>query len=129
GLGTAAGTNKHTLSATSAGLTNSPLTFTASAPAGSTIFPSTTLFRSQSATVSTSVGTAPSVLVRDAFNNPVTGTTVTFTVTAGAGQINHVGGLVAGPPPVNTPGTGVAALTAWQLGALAGTNKLTAAES
>src|SRR5260370_42672328 len=87
-------------------------------PPRSTLFPYTTLFRStftatgtagaatqialnagnnQSATVSTSVGTAPSVLVRDVNGNAVTGTAATFTVTAGSGGIDKRGGPATGP--------------------------------
>src|SRR5207249_506788 len=69
------------------------------------------------------------VLVRDAYNNVVSGTTVTFTITGGGGQINKGAGLVAGPLTVNTSASGIAALTAWQLGALTGTNTLTATVS
>src|SRR5207249_11467140 len=81
----------------------------------------------QSATVSTSVATPPSVLVRDAYNNVVSGTTVTFTVTAGSGLIDKGAGLVAGPLTVNTNASGIAALTAWRLGSSSGANTLTAA--
>ena len=74
------------------------------------------------------MGTAPSVLVSDAYNNVVSGVTVTFTVTAGSGKINNGGGLVTTPLTVNTTGSGIAALTAWQLGSTTtGTNTLTAA--
>src|SRR5258708_23012700 len=124
-LGTTAGANS--LTATATGMIGSPLTVAGTGTAGAAAQLGLNAGNNQSATVSTSVSTAPSVLVRDVNGNAVSGTTVTFTVTAGSGQINSGGGLVAGPLTVNTDASGVAALTAWQLGASAGSNTLTAA--
>jgi adhesin/invasin len=73
---------------------------------------------SQTATVGTAVATAPSVLVRDAFNNGKSGVTVTFVVASG-------GGSVSGGTP-STNGSGVATITSWTLGVNRGSNSLTA---
>jgi adhesin/invasin len=62
----------------------------------------------QTARVNTAVLTDPSVLVRDAFLNPVPNVTVTFAVTSG-------GGSAAGTMPM-TNASGVAAVTSWTLG-------------
>jgi adhesin/invasin len=74
----------------------------------------------QTATVNTTVATAPSVIVRDQFNNPVAGHTVTFTVTGGGGSISP-----ASPANVQTNASGVASITSWTLGTTAGTNNNT----
>src|SRR2546422_6848144 len=60
-------------------------------PPRSTLFPYTTLFRSnagdgQSATTGTAVASPPSVIVRDASNNPVQGVGVTFAPASGGGR-------------------------------------------
>ncbi|MEX2179474.1 MAG: invasin domain 3-containing protein, partial [Gemmatimonadaceae bacterium] len=130
-MGTTAGTNNNTLSATVSGgpLNGSVVNFSASATTGnaqniiSNSVTSQTVVAGQNAT-------APSVIVRDANNNPVGSVTVTFTVTGGSGTIDNGGGLVAGPLTVNTNATtGIATLAAWRLGTTAGTNTLTAAVS
>jgi hypothetical protein len=73
---------------------------------------------SQSATVSTAVTNLPSVIVKDASNNPVSGVRVIFAVANGGGSIT--GGTA-------TTGTnGVATVGSWILGTTAGTNTLTA---
>jgi len=74
--GTTAGAN--TLTATSAGLTGSPVTFTATGTAGAATQIALNAGNAQSATVGTAVATPPSVIVRDAQNNPVSGVSVTF---------------------------------------------------
>ncbi|MBK7785828.1 MAG: Ig-like domain repeat protein [Gemmatimonadetes bacterium] len=76
---------------------------------------------SQSATVGTTVAAPPTVLVQDAQNNPVAGVTVTFQVTAGGGALN--GGAAV------TDNNGVAAVTSWTLGPVAGANTVTASAS
>ena len=73
----------------------------------------------QTATVNTAVTTAPSVIVRDVSGNPVTGVAVTFAVTGG-------GGSVAPVTPVVTNASGVAALTSWTMGTIAGANTMSA---
>jgi hypothetical protein len=76
---------------------------------------------SQSATVGTSVAAPPTVLVRDAQNNPVAGVAVTFQVTAGGGSLNGAAAV--------TDNAGLAAVTGWTLGLTAGTNTVTATAS
>ncbi|HKE90278.1 MAG TPA: Ig-like domain-containing protein, partial [Gemmatimonadales bacterium] len=63
----------------------------------------------QTARVGTGVATAPSVLVRDAFNNAVPGATVTFSVTAG-------GGSLTAPTAPTTNASGIATLGGWTMG-------------
>ena len=72
----------------------------------------------QSATVGLSVPVAPSVIVRDASNNPVAGVAVTFAVASG-------GGAVTGASQT-TDASGIATVGGWGLGTTAGANTLTA---
>jgi hypothetical protein len=72
----------------------------------------------QSATVNTSVATAPSVIVYDLYNNVVPNATVTFAVTGGSGSIATTSAL--------TNAAGVATCGSWTLGIKAGANTLTA---
>lgn len=67
----------------------------------------------QAATVVTAVASPPSVIVHDALGNPVPGVTVTFAVIAGDGTIL--------PASAVTSAAGIASLTSWVLGAVAGT--------
>ena len=64
---------------------------------------------SQTARVGTAIGTAPSVLVRDAFLNPVPNVTVTFGVTAG-------GGSASAPTTPLTNASGIATVGGFTLG-------------
>jgi alpha-tubulin suppressor-like RCC1 family protein len=73
----------------------------------------------QSATAGTAVPVPPSVIVRDASNNPVSGVTVQFAVTSG-------GGVVADATQV-TNAAGIAAVGSWTLGGALGTQTLSAA--
>jgi len=115
-LGTTAGTN--TLTATSGSLSGSPLTFTATGTAGTATQLAKYAGDSQSATVGTTVSTLPSVIVKDANNNPVSGVSVTFSVTSGSGTVT--GGSAT------TGLNGIATAGGWTLGSTAGTNVLTA---
>ena len=72
----------------------------------------------QSAAPGVAVGTAPSVRVTDADENPVSGVAVTFEVTAGSGSITG--------PTQTTDGAGIATVGSWTLGSTVGTNTLTA---
>lgn len=72
----------------------------------------------QSAAAGTAVPTAPSVVVRDRFNNPVNATSVFFTVSGGGGSVTGAG--------ATTNATGVATVGSWTLGPAVGTNTLTA---
>jgi adhesin/invasin len=71
-----------------------------------------------SATAGTALPVAPSVLVRDAFANPVSGASVIFAVTSG-------GGSVTGSPAVSNA-LGIATLGSWTMGTAPGTNTLSA---
>lgn len=123
-LGQSAGTSNNTVTATGAGLAT--ITFNASGTAGAAQNMIAGSTMSQSA-VAGSAAVAPSVVVRDAFNNPVAGTTVTFTLTASGGT----GGSIspASPASVVTDASGVAGLASWTLGQSAGSanNVVTAA--
>ena len=109
-LGTAAGAK--TLTASSTGLTNSPITFNATAVAGSAGSMAVNDGEGQSATVNTTVATAPSVLVTDALGNPVSGISVTFAVATGAGSVTGANRI--------TGADGIATVGSWQLGTTSG---------
>ena len=72
----------------------------------------------QSATAGSAVATDPSVIVRDANNNPVPGVAVTFVVASGGGSLT--GGSAT------TSASGIATVDSWTLGTSAGANTLTA---
>jgi adhesin/invasin len=115
-LGTVAGEN--TLSATSADLPGSPVTFTETAVADAAV----TLILSggddQIASLNTPVVEPPSVFVSDVYGNPVADVGVTFAVTAG-------GGSITGASQVTDAG-GVASVGSWTVGGSVGTNTLKA---
>ena len=67
----------------------------------------------------TAVDIAPAVRITDIFGNPISGVSVSFTVTSGGGSI-----LPTTVIPTNIDG--VASLTSWILGTTAGQNTLTA---
>ncbi len=115
-LGTTAGAN--TVTATATGLAGSPVTFNATGTAGAAKNIASNSVTTQSATAGTAVAAAPSVKVTDASGNPVSGVVVAFAVTAG-------GGAVA-PATVSTNASGIATLTSWTLGTVAGANTATA---
>ena len=115
-LGPAPGSN--TLTATSTGLTGSPLTFTATGTVGAATQIAINGGNSQTATVGTAVATLPSVIVRDVQNNPVSGVSVTFSVATGGGSIT--GGTTT------TNASGIATVGSWGLGTTPGSNTLTA---
>ncbi len=70
----------------------------------------------QTAVIGFPVAVPPAVKVTDAFGNPISGVTVTFTVASG-------GGLVTGATPV-TDATGVARVGSWVLGFVPGGQSL-----
>ncbi|HVC87411.1 MAG TPA: Ig-like domain-containing protein [Gaiellaceae bacterium] len=115
-LGTTAGAN--TLTAASGSLAGSPVTFTATATTGSAAVIAASAGDGQSATVNSSVTTAPAARVTDAYGNPVAGASVTFAVASGGGSAT---GLTQ-----TTDASGVATVGSWTLGTAAGTNTLTA---
>ncbi len=115
-LGAVAGAN--TITAAVSGLTGSPVTFSASGTVGTAANIVATTVVTQTATAGTAVAAPPAVRVTDAFNNPVAGVAVAFAVTAGGGTINAAS--------VTTDAAGLAALTTWTLGTVAGPNTVTA---
>jgi adhesin/invasin len=96
-------------------------TFTATAQVGPPASLGVSAGDGQTATVNTSLATAPQVAVRDAFANPVPGVVVSFTVASGGGSVT--GGVDT------TDAAGLASVGAWTMGTVAGTNTLTAAAS
>src|SRR6185503_3178865 len=82
-LGSTVGANS--LTATSTGLAGSPVTFTATGVSGSANQIALNLGDAQSATVATAVSSAPSVIVKDANGNVVSGVSVTFAIATGGG--------------------------------------------
>lgn len=115
-LGNNVGAN--TLSATAPGLTGSPLSFTATGVTGAATVMTVNAGDNQAASAGGQVPVSPSVLVADAFGNPVTGVGVTFAVASGGGNIT--GGAQS------TNASGIASVGSWVLGAIAGSNTLTA---
>ncbi|MCX6222965.1 MAG: autotransporter-associated beta strand repeat-containing protein [Bacteroidia bacterium] len=115
-LGNTVGTN--TLTATSTGLTGSPSTFTATGTAGVETQIAINAGNGQSATAGTAVAILPSAIVKDVYNNPVSGVAVTFAVASGGGSGTGFN--------ATTDVNGIATVGSWTLGATAGTNTLTA---
>lgn len=117
---TAVGTYTATLWLSAPGADGSPATVTATL----TITPGAAAQlavsggNGQSAEVNTAVTVAPSVLVTDAFGNPVPGVSVTFAPTAGGGSVT---GATA-----TSDASGVATVGSWTLGTAVGANTLTA---
>ena len=111
-LGTTAGPNA--LSATNGSLT---VTFTATGTAGAATLMEANSVTSQSATAYTTVPTPPSVVVKDAHDNPVGDQQVTFTILVGGGYVS--------PATVMTNTVGVATVSYWTIGTI-GTNSLKA---
>jgi invasin-like protein len=97
-LGTTAGTN--TLSAASAGLTGSPVTFTATGTAGGVSATQSTVVADPSTILAGTESSTITVTAKDAFGNPIAGVTVVLDAT-GAGN-------VLTQPSVTTNASGVA---------------------
>ena len=114
--GTAGG---QAVTATPAGGTASA-SFAATAAAGAAKSVAKQAGDGQTTTTGATVAIAPAVIVRDSFNNPKPGVTVTFSVNAGHGT------LTAATPTTNS--AGVAAVGSWALGNI-GTDSLTATVS
>ncbi|MEQ1855552.1 MAG: Ig-like domain-containing protein [Longimicrobiales bacterium] len=111
-LGTTAGANRDTLTATATGtgITGNPVRFVASSVAGSPTVFTILAGDAQTAVTGTAVATAPVVRLADAFGNGVSGRTVNFTTS---------GGSVGTPSPA-TGGTGQAS-TSWTVNVSGGT--------
>src|SRR2546425_161570 len=110
------------MTATSTGLTGSPVTFTATGTGGTATQIALNAGNNQSATAGTAVPVDPSVIVHDANGNPVSGVAVTFAVASG-------GGTVVPTTAVTTGSNGIATVTSWTLAPTAGPNTLTATSS
>jgi hypothetical protein len=117
-LGTTTGAN--TLTASAAGLTGSPLTFTAAAIAGAAASLTPVAGDGQRAATFTALPLAPKVEVRDANGNGVAGVAVTFTVMTGGGSMD---GITSVTTLTNQSG---AASVGWTLGPIAAANTLRA---
>jgi adhesin/invasin len=113
-LGPTPGTN--TLTATVTGLT--PVTFTATATGGTAISMQPVSLVTQTGTAGQAAGSPPSVVVRDALGNPVSGVSVTFAVTAGSGVLQGA--------TQTTNANGIATVTSWTFGSVAGANTVVA---
>lgn len=111
-LGATVGTN--TLVASTGSLT--AVTFTANATAGAPAAITKTSGDAQTATAGTSVAIPPSVTVKDANGNPVSGVSVVFAPAAGGGSVT--GGVLT------TNSAGIATVGSWTLGTIAGLNTL-----
>jgi alpha-tubulin suppressor-like RCC1 family protein len=96
-------------------VTSSAITLTAG-PAANILALSTP---TQSAGVGANVANPPSIQVTDVSGNAVSGAAVTFTVTAG-------GGNVSPNTPITTDATGIATLAGWTLGTSVGGNTVNA---
>jgi adhesin/invasin len=117
-LGTVVGTNNNTVTATVAGLSGSPVTFTASANAGAGALLAIVGGDAQSGAVGAALGTALAVKVTDSYGNPVSGVAVTFAATTGQATLSGGGAATTGAD-------GKAQVTA-TLGTTAGAVKVTA---
>lgn len=116
-------TGQHLLSAQvpQIGVTNNPIVFTATASAGTPVSVTALSATTQSTPIGALVTIVPSVVVRDAAGNPVSGVTVTFALTSGGGEIT--GGTQT------TNAQGVATIGSWRVGPTSGTNTVTATVS
>jgi hypothetical protein len=109
-------TGAQALAAEVAGLP--PLTFTATAAPGPAAQVTAYGQSPLAGTVGAAVSPPPTVVVRDAFQNPVPGVMVEFTVGAGAGTVSDA--------TRTTDADGLAAVGEWVLGQVAGEQALTA---
>ena len=104
-----------------------PVTLSATATAGEPVSSSSAAGDVQVATAGTAVSVLPSVLVLDAFGNPVPGVGVTFAETE---TPESSGGAGGGTPPSGPNATtgpdGIAAVESWVLGTSAGAYELSA---
>jgi hypothetical protein len=114
-LGQTAGAQ--TMTVTVAGLTGSPVSFSSFAAAGASASVTKSAGDAQTASAGTPVATAPTVVVKDAFNNLKQGAIVTFAIASGGGSLVK--------PIDTTDASGVASVGSWILGA-AGANTMTA---
>jgi len=117
-LGTTTGTQRLAAQVTEVGVSGNPVTFTATARAGTATSLVAASATTQSAPAATFVANPPSVKVVDAHGNGVANVRVTFAITGGGGQLT-------GATP-NTGADGIATVGSWRLGSSAGANTLAA---
>ncbi|MDB4878382.1 MAG: Ig domain protein group 1 domain protein [Gemmatimonadetes bacterium] len=106
----------YTLVASTAGITTTYASTAFAVTAGAAANVSVT-GDNQTATAGTAVAVAPQVKIVDANNNPIAGLSVTFAPASGSGSVAPTGA-------VTTDAQGVAALTSWTLGTVAGAQSL-----
>ncbi|MDP3910522.1 MAG: S8 family serine peptidase [Gemmatimonadales bacterium] len=87
-LGTTAGTNNNTATATVAGLTGSPTTFTASATPGPASHLTLVSGDAQTAQVAQTLGQPLVVALRDQYGNGITGVAVSWAAVLGGGSVS-----------------------------------------
>ncbi|HKG92754.1 MAG TPA: Ig-like domain-containing protein [Gemmatimonadaceae bacterium] len=116
-LGTRAGTNR--LSAEVTGLT--PVVFAVTGVPGPAAILKTSAGDEQTGTVGAAVAVPPTVLVTDAWSNPLSGVPVAFAVTFGGGTIQSAS--------ATTDAAGLASAGIWTLGPFEGTNTVVASAS
>ena len=113
-LGQKAGAN--VLTASSGSLAS--VTFTANSVAGPPSEAAKIAGDNTAAVVGTSLPAPPSVLVKDAFGNPVQGVNVTFAIGLGGGSLTNA--------TRTTGADGIATVGSWTIGTVATTNTMTA---
>ncbi|HEX9940001.1 MAG TPA: invasin domain 3-containing protein, partial [Longimicrobium sp.] len=126
-LGTTAGTDNNSVTASATGLTD--VVFTVSATVGAAANMAAASVTTQSAEVNTAVAAPPSVTVTDQYGNVVPGYTVTFTVAAGGGQVSNGTDPAGASAAVVTNASGVATLASWTVGTAVGTDNNTVTAS
>lgn len=114
-MGPSAGSSQQVI-ATATGVGD--LIFNATAVAGPAASSAVAAGNNQTAAKGGAVATAPRVIVRDAFGNPVSGVQVQFSVTSGGGSVTGAA--------QTTDANGVATVGSWTLGSAAGANTITA---
>lgn len=117
-LGDAVGSNTLVASVQTAGVAVTPVTFSATGTAGAAATMSASAGQTQTVIAGAAVGTAPSVIVRDARGNPVAGVSVTFVVGSGGGTVTDAS--------VTTLANGSATVGSWVLGGAVGPQTLVA---
>jgi adhesin/invasin len=120
-LGNSTGTHLLSAQVPQAGVTNNPIVFTATASAGAPVSLAALSATAQTTPIGALVTSLPSVVVRDAVGNPVSGVTVTFALTSGGGQITGA--------TQTTNAQGVATIGSWRVGPNPGPNTVTATVS
>ena len=123
-LGPQAGPN--TLTATSTGLTGSPVTFTAAGTVGNAAQLVVLSGNNQTASPGSTLPNQPTVRVLDANGNGVPNVAVTFSVTGGGGSIDGVGSVTTLTSSGSSGTLGGSAAVSWTLGSAAGANTLQA---